>query len=157
MAEKQTASATLTALIVDDEELARDELAFLLKSFPEVEVVGTAGNGLAAVDLIEENAPDIVFMDVQMPGLDGLDAVRTLMEKGADLPHFIFATAHDQYAVDAFEVNAVDYLLKPSTRRGWPSRSNAPENSSRRPKLQTAWNSCWHRLKTVPTRARSCW
>ncbi len=117
MPEKQTASATLTALIVDDEELARDELAFLLKSFPEVEVVGTAGNGLEAVDLIEENAPDIVFMDVQMPGLDGLDAVRTLMEKGADLPHFIFATAHDQYAVDAFEVNAVDYLLKPIDKK----------------------------------------
>ena len=113
MAEKQTASATLAALIVDDEKLARDELAFLLKSFPEVEVVGTADNGLEAVDFIEHDAPDIVFMDVQMPGLDGLEAVRTLMEKGAELPHFIFATAHDQYAVDAFEVNAVDYLLKP--------------------------------------------
>ncbi len=117
MAEKRTASATLTALIVDDEKLARDELAFLLKSFPRVEVAGTANNGLEAVDFIENNQPDIVFMDVQMPGLDGLEAVRTLMGKGAKLPHFIFATAYDQYAVDAFEVNAVDYLLKPIDKK----------------------------------------
>ncbi|MCH7872954.1 MAG: response regulator [Planctomycetes bacterium] len=117
MAEKQSASATLTALIVDDEKLARDELAFLLKSFPQVEIAGMASNGLEAVDFIEKNEPDIVFMDVQMPGLDGLEAVRTLMEKGAELPRFIFATAYDQYAVDAFEVNAVDYLLKPIDKK----------------------------------------
>ena len=117
MAEKQTASATLTALIVDDEKLARDELAFLLSSFPQLEITGTANNGLEAVDFIENNEPDIVFMDVQMPGLDGLEAVRTLVENGAKLPHFIFATAHDQYAVDAFEVNAVDYLLKPIDKK----------------------------------------
>ena len=117
MAEKQSASATLTALIVDDEKLARDELAFLLKSFPQVEIAGMASNGLEAVDFIEKNELDIVFMDVQMPGLDGLEAVRTLMEQGAELPRYIFATAYDQYAVDAFEVNAVDYLLKPIDKK----------------------------------------
>ena len=103
----------MTALIVDDEKLARDELAFLLKSFPEVEIIGTAGNGLEALKRIEADTPDLVFMDVHMPGLDGLGAVRKLIDAGGDLPHFIFATAYDQYAVEAFEVNAVDYLLKP--------------------------------------------
>ncbi len=113
MPDKPKATATLSALIVDDEQLAREELAFLLKSFPQVEVVATAGDGIEALKLIEEHEPDLVFMDVQMPGLDGLSAVRKLIEKGADLTRFIFATAYDQYAVEAFEVNAVDYLLKP--------------------------------------------
>ena len=116
MADKQqktTVSATMTALIVDDEKLARDELAFLLKSFPEVEIIGTASNGLEALKRIEADTPDLVFMDVHMPGLEGLGAVRKLIDAGGDLPHFIFATAYDQYAVEAFEVNAVDYLLKP--------------------------------------------
>ena len=113
MPEKPKATATLSALIVDDEQLAREELAFLLKAFPQVEVAAVAGDGIEALRLIEEHEPDLVFMDVQMPGLDGLSVVRKLMEKGADLPHFIFATAYDQYAVEAFEVNAVDYLLKP--------------------------------------------
>ncbi len=113
MAESTSATATLTTLVVDDEQLARDELMFLLKSIPGVEVVGAAGNGLEAVELIERHQPDLVFLDVQMPGLDGLGVVRKLVEKGSPLPHFIFATAYDQYAVEAFEINAVDYLLKP--------------------------------------------
>ena len=113
MAESTSATATLTTLVVDDEQLARDELMFLLKSIPGVEVVAAAGNGLEAVELIEEHQPDLVFLDVQMPGLDGLGVVRKLVEKGSPLPHFIFATAYDQYAVEAFEINAVDYLLKP--------------------------------------------
>ena len=115
LAEKQQAEApaTLTALIVDDEKLARDELAFLLQSFPELEVIGTASNGLEALERIEAGSPDLVFMDVHMPGLDGLGAVRKMIAAGGDLPHFVFATAYDQYAVEAFEVNAVDYLLKP--------------------------------------------
>ena len=113
MSDKPKAAATLSALIVDDEQLAREELAFLLKSFPQVEIVATAGDGIEALRLIEEHEPDLVFMDVQMPGLDGLSTVRKLIERGADLPRFIFATAYDQYAVEAFEVNAVDYLLKP--------------------------------------------
>ena len=110
---KQKAAATLSALIVDDEVLAREELAFLLKSFPAVEIVGGAGDGPEAVRLIRQLEPDLVFMDVQMPGLDGLGVVRKLVEGGKPMPHFVFATAYDQYAVEAFEVNAVDYLLKP--------------------------------------------
>lgn len=113
MQEKPRSIATLSVLVVDDEQLAREELSFLLKSFPQVEVVASAGDGLEALALIEEYEPDLVFMDVQMPGLDGLSVVRRLIEQGSKLPHFIFATAYDQYAVEAFEVNAVDYLLKP--------------------------------------------
>ena len=113
MRETAKASGTLTALIVDDEQLAREELTFLLKAFPSLEVVGSAGDGLEALRLIEQKQPDIVFMDVQMPGLNGLEVVRELAGSGEAIPHFIFATAYDQYAVEAFEVNAVDYLLKP--------------------------------------------
>ncbi len=106
----------IRALIVDDERPAREELTFLLKDFPEVEVVGQAGNGLEAVQLVRHLAPQLVFLDVQMPGLDGLGVVRRLvdkMDKKVLLPHFVFATAFDNYAVKAFEVNAIDYLLKP--------------------------------------------
>src|SRR5947207_11315605 len=103
----------LTALIVDDEQPARDELAFLLKSLPEVEVVGEGKNGPEAVALIRELAPSLVFLDVQMPGLDGFGVIKKLLEKKTPLPLFIFVTAYDQYAVQAFEVNAMDYLLKP--------------------------------------------
>ena len=113
MPDKQKAAATLSALIVDDELLAREELAFLLKSFPAVEIVGAASDGLEALRLIRRLEPDLVFMDVQMPGLDGLGVVRKLVEGGGALPRLVFATAYDQYAVEAFEVNAVDYLLKP--------------------------------------------
>ncbi|MBI1788649.1 MAG: response regulator transcription factor [Acidobacteria bacterium] len=110
------ATAVLTALLVDDEDLARDELAYLLKDFPDIEIAGAAGNGLEAVDLIQQLEPDLVFLDVQMPGLDGLGVVRRLREKGVDPPHFIFATAFDQYAVEAFRLEAMDYLLKPIER-----------------------------------------
>ncbi len=103
----------LTALIVDDEALARDELAYLLKDFPEVEVAATAANGLEAIELIEDIEPDLVFLDVQMPGLDGLGVIRRLREKDTPLPYFILATAFDNYAVEAFQVEAFDYLLKP--------------------------------------------
>ena len=103
----------LNAVIVDDESLARDELSYLLKSFPGVEIAGQGKNGLEAVTLIKDLSPDVVFLDVQMPGLDGLGVVRRLREKKIPLPHIIFATAYDQYAVQAFELEAVDYLLKP--------------------------------------------
>ena len=103
----------ITALIVDDEQPARDELAFLLKSFPDVEVVGQGKNGVEAVSLVRELNPHLVFLDVQMPGVDGFGVIKRLLEKKAPLPFFVFATAYDQYAVQAFEVNAIDYLLKP--------------------------------------------
>jgi two-component system response regulator LytT len=103
----------LSAVIVDDEQLARDELAYLLKSVGDVTVVAQGKNGVEAVNLIKEHAPDLVFLDVQMPGLDGFAVLKKLMDKRVPLPQVVFATAYDQYAVKAFEVNAVDYLLKP--------------------------------------------
>ncbi len=107
------AVATISALVVDDEQLASDELAYLLKDFPDVDVIGTARNGLQAVKLIEDLEPDVVFLDVQMPGLDGLGVIRALKEKEGPLPYFVLATAYDQYAVEAFRLEALDYLLKP--------------------------------------------
>jgi two-component system LytT family response regulator/two-component system response regulator LytT len=103
----------ITALIVDDEQPARDELAFLLKSFSDVEVIGQGRNGVEAVSLVRELNPHLVFLDVQMPGIDGFGVIKGLLEKKTPLPFFVFATAFDQYAVQAFEVNAIDYLLKP--------------------------------------------
>jgi two-component system LytT family response regulator/two-component system response regulator LytT len=103
----------ITALIVDDEQPARDELGFLLKGFPDVEVVGQGKNGVEAVNLIRELNPRVTFLDVQMPGLDGFGVIKKLLEKKLRLPYFVFATAYDHYAVQAFEVNALDYLLKP--------------------------------------------
>ncbi len=103
----------ITTILVDDEALARDELAFLLRDFPEIEIAATAANGIEAVKLIEDIEPDLVFMDVQMPGLDGLAVIKRLREKDIPLPHFILATAFDNYAVEAFQLEAMDYLLKP--------------------------------------------
>lgn len=103
----------ICTIIVDDEKLARDELGFLLRAFPEVSVVATGQNGLEAVKLVRQHQPDLLFLDAQMPGLDGFAAVRMLESKHVPLPNLVFATAYDQYALQAFEVNAVDYLLKP--------------------------------------------
>jgi two-component system LytT family response regulator/two-component system response regulator LytT len=108
-----TGAQSLTALIVDDEALARDELAYLLRDFPDVEIAATASNGLEAIALVESVEPDLVFLDVQMPGLDGLGVIRRLRERGNELPYFILATAYEHYAVQAFQVEALDYLLKP--------------------------------------------
>ena len=106
---------SITALIVDDEELAREELKYLLDTSGDVDVLGEGKNGVEAVDLIREHHPDVVFLDVQMPGLDGFAVLKKLLEtgNGEPLPQIIFATAFDQYAVRAFDVNAIDYLLKP--------------------------------------------
>ncbi len=108
---------TLSALIVDDEQLARDELAYLLKGAGDVNVVAQGKNGLDAINLIKEHSPDLLFLDVQMPGLDGFGVIKKLLDKKVALPKVIFATAFDQYAVKAFEVNAVDYLLKPFDKK----------------------------------------
>src|SRR5438045_9632635 len=104
---------SLSAVIVDDEQLARDELSYLLKNIGDVDVVAQGKNGLEAVSLIREHNPDLVFLDVQMPGLDGFGVIKKLLDKKIILPKIVFSTAFDQYAVKAFEVNAVDYLLKP--------------------------------------------
>jgi len=108
---------SLSAVIVDDEQLARDELAYLLKDLGDVDVVAQGKNGVEAVNLIREHSPDLVFLDVQMPGLDGFGVIKKLLDKKIPLPKIVFATAFDQYAVKAFEVNAVDYLLKPFDRK----------------------------------------
>src|SRR5579864_5841466 len=107
------AISTITAVLVDDEQLAREELSYLLKEFPDVEILATGKNGLEAVKLIENLEPDVVFLDVQMPGLDGFGVIQNLREKNVPLPHFILATAYDQYAIQAFRWEALDYLLKP--------------------------------------------
>ena len=105
---------SITALIVDDEELAREELKYLLDTTGSVDVLAEGKNGVEAVDLIRTHHPDVVFLDVQMPGLDGFAVLKKLLETGGEpLPQIIFATAFDQYAVRAFDVNAIDYLLKP--------------------------------------------
>ncbi|MBV9308794.1 MAG: response regulator transcription factor [Acidobacteriaceae bacterium] len=104
---------TVSTLVVDDEQLAREELTFLLGDFPEVEILDSAANGLEAVKLIEQLEPDLVFLDVQMPGLDGMGVIRQLREKGAPLPYFVLITAYDDYALEAFRLQALDYLLKP--------------------------------------------
>src|SRR2546423_343134 len=107
----------LSAVIVDDEQLALDELSYLLKSVDDVDVVAQGHNGLDAVNLIKEHSPDVVFLDVQMPGLDGFGVIKKLIDRKINLPAIVFATAYDQYAVKAFEVNAVDYLLKPFDKK----------------------------------------
>jgi two-component system, LytTR family, response regulator LytT len=107
----------LSAVIIDDEQLARDELAYLLKNSDDINVVAQGKNGIEAISLIKEHVPDLVFLDVQMPGLDGFGVIKKLLDKKIPLPQIVFATAFDQYAVRAFEVNAVDYLLKPFDKK----------------------------------------
>jgi two-component system LytT family response regulator len=99
------------ALIVDDEALARQRLASMLAAEPDIEVIGEANGGSAAVQAIADRRPDLVFLDVQMPGLDGFGVLRCTA--GAHRPTVIFVTAHDEHAIRAFEVQAADYLLKP--------------------------------------------
>jgi two-component system LytT family response regulator/two-component system response regulator LytT len=102
----------LRAVLVDDEQLARDELGYLLGQVGGVDVIGQAGNGLEALTTIDRLQPDVVFLDVQMPGLTGFEVARRIVEQRIP-SHIIFVTAYDQHAIEAFEVNAVDYLLKP--------------------------------------------
>jgi len=102
----------LKTIVVDDEQLARDELRFLLEQLPGIEIVAQAGNGVEALRVIEEYQPDLVMLDVQMPGLTGFEVARRVVQAGIE-SQLVFVTAYDQYAIDAFDVNAVDYLLKP--------------------------------------------
>jgi two-component system LytT family response regulator/two-component system response regulator LytT len=102
----------LRAVLVDDEQLARDELGYLLGQLGGVEVIGQAGNGVEALSTIDRLHPDVVFLDVQMPGLTGFEVARRMLDT-QNASHIIFVTAYDQHAIEAFEVNAVDYLLKP--------------------------------------------
>jgi len=106
------AASSLRTVVVDDEQLAREELCFLLGQVGGVDVVAQAGNGLEALRVIEEQTPDLVMLDVQMPGLTGFEVARRLLDTGI-ASQVVFVTAYDQHAIEAFEVNAVDYLLKP--------------------------------------------
>jgi len=104
---------TLRTLVVDDEPLARDRLVGFLRALDGVFVIGEARDGPEALALIESERPALVFLDVQMPGMDGFEVLKALR---GPLPHVVFATAYDEYAIRAFEVEAVDYLLKPMVR-----------------------------------------
>jgi two-component system, LytTR family, response regulator LytT len=105
----------LRAIVVDDEQLARDELAYLLGEIGGVEILAQAGNGVEALSAISRFHPDVVFLDVQMPGLTGFEVARRLLGTEPS-PQVVFVTAYDQHAIEAFEINAVDYLLKPVDR-----------------------------------------
>jgi two-component system response regulator LytT len=102
----------LRAVVVDDEQLAREDLCFLLEQLGGIDVVGQAGNGVEGLTTIETMTPEVVFLDVQMPGMSGFEVARHLLENESP-SQIVFVTAYDQYAIEAFEVNAVDYLLKP--------------------------------------------
>src|SRR6202012_3078843 len=108
---------SLTALIIDDEPLARQALHSLQARVGGVDVLAQGTNGIEAVELIRTHKPDLVFLDVQMPGLDGFGVLKKLLDRKVPMPQVVFATAFNQYAVRAFEVNAVDYLLKPFDRK----------------------------------------
>ena len=101
----------LKALIVDDEELARRGLEIRLGKFPDISICGQSRNGREALIAVREHSPDLIFLDVQMPGIDGFEVLRRL--SGSRMPAIIFVTAYDEFALKAFDANALDYLLKP--------------------------------------------
>jgi two-component system LytT family response regulator len=107
---------TLRTLIVDDEAHARARIRHALQDEPDVALVGECANGREALESIRREQPDLVFLDIQMPGFTGFDVCARLSEGGAPVPFIIFCTAYDQYALKAFEVHAIDYLLKPFDR-----------------------------------------
>jgi two-component system response regulator LytT len=106
-------SGPISAVVADDEQPAREELCFLLGQIEDVSVVGQAENGVSALEIINKLDPNVAFLDIQMPGLTGFEVANLLIQGGSAAPSVVFVTAYDEYAIDAFEVNAVDYLLKP--------------------------------------------
>ncbi len=100
---------TFKTILVEDERLAREELKSLLKDYLEIDIIGEAKNGEEGIALIKEQKPDLVFLDINMPGMNGFEMLKHLEE----IPRVIFVTAYDEYALKAFEVNALDYILKP--------------------------------------------
>ena len=102
----------LRTIVVDDEQLARDELCFLLSGYDDVAVIAQAANGVEALDAIQQHSPDLVLLDVQMPGLTGFEVAKRLLKAGFEA-NLVFVTAYDRHAIEAFNVNAVDYILKP--------------------------------------------
>ncbi|MFO7692871.1 MAG: LytTR family DNA-binding domain-containing protein [Vicinamibacterales bacterium] len=110
-------SAELRAVVADDEQPAREELCFLLGQIEDIAVVGQADNGVSALEVITATEPNVAFLDIQMPGFTGFEVANLLLQSGAASPWVVFVTAYDQYAIEAFEVSAVDYLLKPVEQR----------------------------------------
>lgn len=102
----------IRAIVVDDETPAREELIYILKSFKDIEVIGQGGHGQEALLLNKELNPDLIFLDIDMPGLSGIEVAEELL-KDSHRPFIVFVTAYEKYAIDAFEVNAIDYILKP--------------------------------------------
>lgn len=123
----------MRTLIVDDEPLARDYLESLLAAHDDIQIIGVCKNGREAIKAIRSEQPDLVFLDIQMPGMNGFDVVKAVQEDAA-MPFFIFATAYDDYAVEAFDLAAVDYVLKPLE----PSR------------LERAINRAKERMQAIP-------
>ncbi|PTB90811.1 DNA-binding response regulator, partial [Marinobacter sp. Z-F4-2] len=106
-------SKTIRTLVVDDESLARRGLVVRLQDFPEVELMDECASARQALQLIGDLQPDLVFLDIQMPGMNGFELLREVQAHGYKMPLIVFVTAYDQYAIKAFEVRAIDYLLKP--------------------------------------------
>ncbi|GAQ25382.1 DNA-binding response regulator [Tepidanaerobacter syntrophicus] len=105
----------LRTLIVDDETPAREELSFLLLSYPNVKVIGEAASGKEAIELAERLKPDVIFLDIKMWDLNGFETAKIIFQRGIK-PFIVFATAYDEYAIKAFEINAIDYILKPFSK-----------------------------------------
>ncbi len=106
----------MKCIVVDDEIPARDEIIYLLKETSEFEIVGEASNGIEAYNLIKKHKLDVVFLDINMPKMDGFDLVKEMLSLN-NIPYIVFVTAYDQYAIKAFEVNAIDYILKPINKK----------------------------------------
>ena len=149
----------MRVLIVDDEALARDRLSRLLADIEGVALTGQAGDGVQAVEMIERERPDLVLLDVQMPGLDGFGVIETLEEP----PPVVFVTAYDEYAIRAFEVNALDYLLKPvsrerlekAIRRAREARAEEQDLAARLAPLLESLASQGHHLTRLAVRDRN--
>lgn len=105
---------SITSIIVDDEPLARKGLSIRLQAFNDIDIIAQCHNGREAVETIRAYSPDLMFLDIQMPGLSGFEVIESIIEQGLKMPTVIFVTAFDQYAIKAFEVHALDYLLKPA-------------------------------------------
>lgn len=136
-----------TCLIIDDEKLARDLLREFLESFPEIDVIGECSKGTEAVEQINKLKPDLIFLDVQMPGMNGFDVLDEIEHE----PYVIFTTAYDQYAIKAFERNAVDYVLKPLDQERFKL---AVDRALKRKKMEEGnLEDLLGSLRTVPQRA----
>ncbi len=122
----------MKVILADDEVLARQKLRQFLQDEPDIEIVGEGASALETIDLVQFTNPDLIFLDIQMPGMDGFDIISALSQAQATAtPRIIFTTAYDQYALRAFEINAIDYLLKPFTRERLKQAIQRARDSSR--------------------------